>query len=73
MKSAARPRPGEPLQRTSIDVDGAVAALPARSRPGDSVTLRAEAAVYVVVTACSMDIEPINRSQCTSLRLELAP
>ena len=47
--------------------------MPARSRPGDSVTLRAEAAVYVVVTACSMDIEPINRSQCTSLRLELAP
>ena len=66
------PDPVNLFQRTSIDADGSVAALPALSRPGDSVTLRAEGAVYAVVTACSMDIEPINGSKCTPLRLELA-
>lgn len=67
------PDPVNFFQRTSIGADGSVAALPALSRPGDSVTLRAEAAVYVVVTACSMDLEPINGSRCTPLRLELSP
>lgn len=59
------------FQRTPIGLDGSITALPALTRPGDSVTLRAEAAVHVVVTACSMDLEPINGEQCTPLRLEL--
>lgn len=67
------PDPVNFFQRTPIDADGSFTALPALTRPGDSVTLRAEAALYVVVTACSMDLEPINGDRCTGLRLELSP
>lgn len=67
------PDPVNFFQCTGIDADGAFSALPARTKPGDSVTLRAHAPVYVVVTACSMDLEPINGDRCTPLRLELAP
>lgn len=65
------PDPVNLFQRTPIDADGMVTALPALTKPGDSVTLRAETAVYVVVTACSMDLEPINGVHCTPLRLEI--
>lgn len=65
------PDPVNFFQRTPVDVTGAITALPALTKPGDSVTLRAETAVHVVVTACSMDLEPINGGQCTPLRLEM--
>lgn len=65
------PDPVNLFQRTPVDADGAVTALPASTAPGDSVTLRAEAAVFVVVTACSMDLEPINGGRPTPLRLEI--
>lgn len=65
------PDPVNFFQRTPVDEKGAVTALPALTKPGDSVTLRAETAVYVVVTACSMDLEPINGGRCTPLRLEI--
>lgn len=65
------PDPVNFFQRTPVDPTGAFAALPALTRPGDSVTLRAERAVFIVVTACSMDLEAINGGRCTSLRLEL--
>ena len=29
--------------------------------------------LYVVVTACSMDLAPINGGECTGLRLEVSP
>jgi uncharacterized protein YcgI (DUF1989 family) len=65
------PDPVNFFQRTPVDAAGVVTALPAPTRPGDSVTLRAECALFVVVTACSMDLEPINGGHCTPLRLEL--
>lgn len=65
------PDPVNIFQRTPIDADGVITALPALTKPGDSVTLRAETAVYVIVTACSMDLEPINGGRCTPLRLEI--
>lgn len=65
------PEPVNIFQRTPVSPDGSLTALPALSQPGDSVTLRAEAPVYVIVTACSMDLEPINGGRCTSLRLEI--
>ena len=65
------PDPVNIFQRTPIGPDGSITALPALTRPGDSVTLRAETPVHVVVTACSMDLEPINGAQCTPLQLEL--
>ncbi len=65
------PDPVNIFQRTPIGPDGSITALPALTRPGDSVTLSAETPVHVVVTACSMDLEPINGERCTPLRLEL--
>lgn len=67
------PEPVNIFQRTPIGPDGSITALPAPTRAGDSVTLRAEAPVHVVVTACSMDLEPINGERCTPLRLEVTP
>lgn len=67
------PDPVNFFQRTRIVHDGALTALPAASRPGDSVTLRAEAAVFVVVTACAMDLEPINGDHCTAVHLDIQP
>lgn len=67
------PDPVNIFQRTPIGPDGSFSALPALTAPGDSVTLRAEASVYVIVTACSMDLEPINGDRCTPLRLEIGP
>ena len=40
--------------------DGSVQRVPPRSKPGDSVTLRAEMDVMVVLSACPQDITPIN-------------
>lgn len=67
------PDPVNIFQRTPLHPDGSITVLPALSQPGDSVTLRAEAPVYVIVTACSMDLEPINGGRCTPLRLEIGP
>lgn len=67
------PDPVNIFQRTPIGPDGSLTALPALTQPGDSVTLAAAAPVYVIVTACSMDLEPINGERCTPLRLELSP
>lgn len=65
------PDPVNFFQYTEIGEDKSLTAMPAPSKPGDSVTLRAERDVFVVVTACSMDVEPINGDRCTGLRLEV--
>lgn len=67
------PDPVNFFQRTPIDATGSITALPALTSPGDSVTLRADAPLFVIVTACSMDVEPINGGHCTPLRLEVGP
>lgn len=45
----------------------------ALSKPGDSVTLRALADMFVIVTACSMDLpdKAINGDRCTSIGVEV--
>jgi uncharacterized protein len=45
----------------------------ARSRPGDSVTLRALEDVLVVVTACSVDTYETNGWKCTPIELAVVP
>lgn len=65
------PDPVNFFQRTAIGADTSLTPLPAPTKAGDSVTLRAERDLYVVVTACSMDVEPINGDECTGLRLEV--
>lgn len=67
------PDPVNFFQNTSTDPDGVFSYRPALARSGDSVTLRAEESVHIIVTACSMDLEPINGGHCTGLRLDLEP
>lgn len=67
------PDPVDFFQNTPAGDDGSIPYLTALTRPGDSVTLRAEAPVFVVVTACSMDLVPVNGVRCTSVRLEIRP
>jgi uncharacterized protein len=47
--------------------------LPAVSRPGDAVTFEAQLDCVVVVSACPMDLNPINGQRPTALALEIAP
>jgi uncharacterized protein YcgI (DUF1989 family) len=65
------PDPVNIFQNTPVDADGTLTSLPAPTSAGDSVTLRAEIDLLVVVTACSMDLKPINGGRCTGLRLEV--
>lgn len=65
------PDPINIFQRTPVIADGRLVVEPAASGPGDSVTLRAEMDLFVIVTACSMDLEPINGSRCTPIGLEI--
>ena len=48
-----------------IAADGSVTRKPPASRAGDSVTLRAEMDVIVVLSACPQDITPINGADHT--------
>lgn len=67
------PDPVNFFQHSAIGADGALKQLPAGTVAGDSVTLRAQTRVHVIVTACSMDLEPINGDRCTPLRLVVQP
>ena len=44
--------------------------LSAATKAGDSITLCAEMNIYVIVTACSMDLEPINGEKCSRIKIE---
>jgi len=46
---------------------------PARTAPGDSVTLRAELPSVIVLSACPQDLVPINGPSPTSLAIDLLP
>lgn len=65
------PDPVNFFQNMPVGSDGETTPLPALTAPGDSVTLRAETDVHVIVTACSMDLKPINGDRPTPLRLEV--
>ena len=65
------PQPINLFMNVPIDSDGALGFQPARTRPGDSVTLRAEMDVIVVLSACPQDLNPINGPGPTSLAIDL--
>lgn len=65
------PDPVNFFQNMPVGPDGETTPLPAVTAPGDSVTLLADIDVHVIVTACSMDLEPINGDRPSSLRLEI--
>jgi len=64
------PQPVNIFQNTPVDANGRMRFLPATSRPGDSVTMRAEMDCLVVVTACSQDIVPVNGDRPTAVALD---
>lgn len=68
----AVPDPVNFFQNMPVGADGQTTPLAALTVPGDSVTLRAETDVHVIVTACSMDLKPINGDRCTPIRLEVS-
>ncbi|MDQ1307157.1 MAG: uncharacterized protein QG671_2989 [Actinomycetota bacterium] len=67
------PDPVDWFQNTPVDGAGQISVRTALTRPGDSVTLRALADMFVVVTACSMDLpdKKINGDSCTSIGVEV--
>lgn len=67
----AVPDPVNFFQNTPIDADGKILPKLGVTKPGDSVVLRAEMDLIMVVTACSMDLSLINGGGCTGIRLEV--
>jgi len=54
------PQPVNVFMNIPVDVNGDLSWLPAVSRAGDAVTFLAEIDCLVVVSACPMDLNPIN-------------
>ncbi|MEA2159380.1 MAG: uncharacterized protein QOD66_1760 [Solirubrobacteraceae bacterium] len=54
------PQPINLFMNIPVGADAELGWLPAPTRPGDSVTLRAELDCYVVVSACPQDLVQIN-------------
>ncbi len=64
------PDPVNLFQNTKI-INGKMTPLTAATKAGDFVILRAEMNLYVIVTACSMDLEPINGEKCSRIKIEI--
>jgi uncharacterized protein YcgI (DUF1989 family) len=65
------PNPVNLFQNTPVQADGSFVQLPAQSRPGDAVELRALMDVVVAVSACPQDFVPINGLHPTPIDLEV--
>ena len=64
------PQPINLFMHIPVAADGTLGWEPAASAPGDSVTLRAELDVVLVLSAFPQDLNPINGSGPTSLAIE---
>ena len=58
------------LTNLNVGADGDLSWLPAPSRPGDAVTFEADMDCVIVVSACPMDLNPINGDRPTSLAID---
>lgn len=65
------PQPINLFMDIPIEPDGTLGWRPAPTRPGDSVTLRAEMDVIVVLSACPQDLNPINGPGPSSLAIDV--
>jgi hypothetical protein len=65
------PQPINLFMDVPIGPDGALSFRAAGTRPGDSVTLRAEMDAIVVLSACPQDLNPVNGPGPTSLAIDL--
>jgi len=54
-----------------VQSDGSIKWLPAPTKPGDSLTVRAEMGLYVVLSACPQDIVVINGKSPSCMALEV--
>ncbi|MBD0317297.1 MAG: urea carboxylase-associated family protein [Thermoleophilia bacterium] len=54
-----------------VDAAGTIEWLPAQTNEGDSVTMRAEVDIVLVVSACPQDILAINATRPTPIEIEL--
>ncbi|MDF2829624.1 MAG: hypothetical protein K0R01_2907 [Mycobacterium sp.] len=64
------PQPVNVFMNIPVGADGDLSWLPAPSRPGDAVTFEADMDCVIVVSACPMDLNPINGDRPTSLAIE---
>lgn len=65
------PQPVNVFMDIPVAADGSLSWLPAPSREGDAVTFEAVMDCVVTVSACPMDLNPINGGRPTSLAVEL--
>ena len=65
------PQPINLFMDIPVGPDGTLSVEPAKTRPGDSVTMSAEMDAIVVLSACPQDLTPINGPGPTSLAIEL--
>jgi uncharacterized protein YcgI (DUF1989 family) len=65
------PQPINLFMAIPVGPNGALGFEPAKTRPGDSVTLRADMDAIVVLSACPQDLNPINGPGPSSLTIEL--
>ncbi|WP_081631009.1 DUF1989 domain-containing protein [Aureimonas ureilytica] len=66
------PDPVNLFQRSEPQADGRLEVLASDNPPGGNVLLRADADIFLVVTACSIDYHPTNGDRCTGIRLEIS-
>jgi uncharacterized protein YcgI (DUF1989 family) len=64
------PQPFNVWMNTPVAADGSIDWLPTVSAPGDRLTLRAEIACIVAMSACPQDMMPINGPDMTPVELE---
>ncbi|MGC4941141.1 DUF1989 domain-containing protein [Kribbella sp. DT2] len=65
------PQPVNLFMRIPVTADGDLHWLPAATKPGDSITFRAELDCVVVLSACPQDLNVINGSGPTDLALDV--
>jgi uncharacterized protein len=67
------PSPLNLFMNVAWQADGSLEFLPSPAQPGDYVTLRAESDVTVVLSACPMDLNPINSGGPRDVAFEVLP
>ena len=70
MPSDVVPQPVNVFMRVRLSDEGTLELLPAISKPGDRLVLRAERDLVVVLSACPQDLSPVNNGFITDLALE---
>ena len=65
------PQPINLFMNIPVGADAVLGVLPAQTRPGDSITLRAEIECYVVVSACPQDLVQINAGKPGPIDVEI--